>query len=258
MANDRGIYANQATVVGQLLKMEIKSFDRKKPKPGENPKFELLEAEIGAAGSKIRVTVMPTKKDPQKHQNLYKSFPAGTKVQARGAIQEQVNEQGKIFRGMQAFGLEIASDSETEKLVYYLAGHLGHPEKTGDGQVVVPVTVVNKYTNAAGEEQQREETVRIQPDDQTLATLYQKVSAGRIIQSRGHMLNKINFDEFGVPDGYQSALTVAKLEVRDEENAMWLVVSDTLPSSLPSGQAPPPARAAAQTPNFNDDDDVPF
>lgn len=253
----RDVYANQATVVGEVLSMNIKTGDKKSPKPGENPKWEMLEAEISSCGSKIKVSVWPTKKKPQFHQELYRSIPAGKKVLVRGPLQEQVNDQGRIFRQIGAFVFELAPEHEPEKAVYYAAGHLGRPTKiAADGReaIVAPLTIVNKFTNAAGEEQQREETIHIHPDAQMVETLYKKVSAGRIIQSRGRIVNQVNFDEFGVPEGYRSELTVVKLEVRDEQNAMWLVVSDGMPTTVAA--APPPAQTIKpQAPN---QDDIPF
>lgn len=252
----RDVYANQATVVGEVLSMSIKTGDKKNPKPGENPKWEMLEAEIQACGSKIKVAVWPTKRDQQKHQNIHRTIPAGKKIIARGAMQEQISDQGRIFRQIQAFVFELAPDHEPEKLVYYAAGHLGHPVKTsanGKEIIVAPLTIVRKF-DVNGEERQEESTIHIHPDEAMLKTLYSKVSAGRIIQSRGYIVNQVNFDQFGVPDGYKSELTVAKLEVRDEPNSMWLVVSDTMPAAV--GATPPPAQEIK--PQAPPPDDVPF
>lgn len=253
----RDVYANQATIVGDVLSMNIKTGDKKNPRPGDNPKWEMLEAEIGACGSKIKVAVWPTKKDQQKHQTLYRSIQAGAKVLVRGTLQEQVSEQGRIFRQVQAFVFEAAGAHEQDKLVYYVGGHLGHPVKTSaDGKeiVVSPVTVVRKF-EVNGEERQEESTLHIHPDDAMLKTLYEKVSPGRIIQARGYIVNKISFDEFGAPDGYKTELTVAKLEVRDEQNAMWLVVSDGMPASLSTSNPPPPTGLQPTPPK---DKDIPF
>lgn len=263
MTQARDVYANQATVVGTVLSMNIKTGDVKNPKPGKPAKWEMLEAELSSCGSRLKVSVWPTKKDPQKHRNIHGTIPAGTKVIARGALQEQISEQGRIFRQIGAFVFEPTSEHEAEKLVYYAAGHLGHPVKTsanGKEIIVAPMTIVNKFTNAGSEEQQREETIHIHPEPAVLETLYKKVSPGRIIQTRGYIVNQVNFDEFGVPEGYKSELTVAKLEVRDEQNAMWLVVSEGMPATVAS--APPSPKTLEGKPQgeltFNDDDDVPF
>lgn len=256
MANP-SVYANQATVVGAIMKMEIKSFDRKNPQPGQSPKFELLEMEVGAQGSKIKLSVMPTRKDPNKHRGYYDRFKIGQQVMAKGSLTEQVSEQGRIFRQIQAWSVDGAAESEPQKLVYYAAGHLGHPEKTmADAKeiIVVPLTIVNKY-QVNGEDREREETLHIHPDEKTLEQLYSKVSPGRLIQVRGYIINKASFDEFGAPDGYASELTAAKIEVRDEAAAMWLPLGAITEATT---QAPPVAGQVQGNKPVNDDDDVPF
>lgn len=252
----RNPHSMDAIAVGTLVSLDL---EQTKPKEGKQQRT-YLKGEIAAAGSKIRFTIWPSSKKPTLPQDLHGQFGTGQKVSARGNLEEQVNEDGKLFRGLRAWGLSAADAHEEDKLVYHIAGHLGRLEKTGAGELVAPITYVRQYEqNGAMVDQ--ESTLRVCPPEQLMSLLYNTVRVGQVVRARGDIVAKMNFDRFGLPSGeFINRLEVALLEVWDEQKETWNPLKAGAPTptdTAPVAPASQPSRTIQLSATI-DEDDVPF
>jgi hypothetical protein len=256
----RSPHSIEAIACGTLTALEL---TQTQAKEGKQPK-PYLKAEISACGSKLKVTVFGTKKNPSLPVTLHEQLGIGMKVSARGNIEEQVSEDQRLFRGLRPFGISQADAHDEEKLVYHIAGFLGRLERTGAGELVAPITCVRQYEKD-GVPVDQESTLRVAPPEAMLKELYEKCPVGTLVRVRGDIINKstMKFDRFGVPEGpgeYVSRLDVALLEVWDVQREMWnpLTASGAAAPAQPQQPNQPAQPAAPQQTQFHDDDDVPF
>lgn len=273
MPEDRLPYANNASAVGKLATIELRTLNRE-----DGSQTQFLRGQVEAGQDRIQFSVWPTRKKPTLAQDLYKDLPKGSYISVHGTLEEQVDEQGRIWRGIRAFGADLADEAEEARIVYYVAGHLGDLEKSIDGIYLVPITVVRTYQNAQGEEQEQETTIRVTPTEGLLRALYTQVQRGQLIRARGDVVNRGKTDRYGVTEGYEARLEVARLEVWDEQTRVWRELqpveggqakqAGAAPAAAPAGtRSPTAARQAGQpaaarrapTPKPADpDDDIPF
>jgi len=262
MTEKRSPHDVQAIAVGALTAVTL---EQTKPKDEGKKPIAYLKAEIAAAGSKLRVTVFGSKKQPSLPQDLAAKLAVGMKVSARGSLEEQVGQDQRLYRSMRAWTISEADAHDQDKLVYHIAGHMGRLEKTAANELVVPITCVRQYEKD-GAKVDQESTMRVCPPEAMTALLYQKVAVGRVIRSRGDIVAKTQIDRFGLPTGdFISRLDVAVLEVWDDQQEIWTRLDAAAaipPAAGPNPVTPPPAQPGPASPNpgaqFHDDDDVPF
>ncbi|HYF77360.1 MAG TPA: hypothetical protein VD973_09525 [Symbiobacteriaceae bacterium] len=267
----RNVHELQTSAVGVLTAM---SLETTKLKEGSTrPASQYLKAEISACGSKLRVTVFGSKKRPNLPQELNAQLAVGQKVSARGSLEEQVGQDQRLYRGLRAWAIGPAESYEEEKLVYHIAGNMGRLEKTGAGELVVPIICVESYEKD-GAPVETEKTLRVSPSESDLKMLYEKLTVGRTIRARGDIIAKTNVDRFGLPvpgQEFISRLGVALLEVWDPQVETWRPLSTVTkaagapgqptqaatnaPTSVPQAQ---PTPAVPQPTAVHDDDNVPF
>ncbi|MDP2662872.1 MAG: hypothetical protein Q8R28_19325 [Dehalococcoidia bacterium] len=275
MSDNKLPYNNRAIAVGVLDTMEMIEGEAKE----SGRKYQYLQCEVKATDSRIRVNLWPTQKKPSVHLDTQKQIQKGDQVSINGILEEQVSEEGRLFRGIRAFGIGPADSGDREdRLVYHVAGHLGDLEKTSDDQYVVPITIVRAYKDAQGEDQEKEDTIRVHPPTDWLQPLYEQFPKGTVIRSRGDIVNQMEIDRYGVVSGFKAELTVALLEVWDENTKLWKPFrsaataqkqltqqSPAAPAARPPaanrpvagvGAAKPPQPTPAGQPR--DDEDVPF
>lgn len=276
MSDNKLPYSNRAIAVGVLDTMEIIEGEARE----SGRKFQYLQCEVKAVDSKIRVNLWPTQKKQTIHLDTQKQFQVGDRVSVNGILEEQVSEEQRLFRGIRAFGIGPGDGDREDRLVYHVAGHLGDLEKTGDDQYVVPITIVRAYKDAQGEDQEKEDTIRVHPPTDWLKPLYEQVPKGALVRARGDIVNQIHIDRYGVVDGFRAELTVALLEAWDESTKLWKVFkSAAAPAQKQQQPQQPPVGPAAKSPGANrppagvgaakppqpgpagrpaEDDDVPF
>lgn len=237
---------NVATVVGVIDTIELKQGTAKT----SGNAYTFLAAEIKAGNSKVKVDVWGTKRKPLLPTETHAKFKVGDLIVAQGSVQEQVADDGKIYRRIRAWRFDPANTGSEQKAVYHAVGHLGHAEVGDDREKLVPITVVRSYETQDGDKVQNEDTLRLSPEPEVLKTLYEKVAEGRLIRVRGDMISQVIRDRYEMVTGYRQSLTADKIEVYDEANEMWLTVSTEMPVVIPAAAAPVAAGA--------EDDFVPF
>lgn len=255
----------QAHAVGTLTSWELKEI---KPKDTSKPAFNIIRAEISAGGSKLRTELWPSKRKPSLVNDTFPQFAEGQKVAARGSLEEQVGQDQRLYRSLRAWIIAPAEAHEEDRLVYHIAGQLGRLEMTAANEYVAPITCVRQY-DKGGTPVDQESTLRVCPDKPLLEQLYKTVRPGQTVRARGDILNRMQFDRFGLPDPNTpmvSKLAVSLLEVWQEQQELWIPLNQV---PAPAGGQQPPQQPAAQPvsqpqpgpatePNFHDDDDVPF
>lgn len=269
-------YNNRAHAVGILETFEMKTGEK------NDRSFKFLQGEIKVGDDKVRFSVWGTRKRPTLPDEYYAKFSKGKAVSVTGTLEEQVNDEQRLYRGIRAWGMDEAVVGEEMRLVYHVAGHLGDLEKTGDGEYVVPLTIVRQVTNDKQETTDKEDTVRVHPTREQLEAIFKthKIIKGTLVRARGDIINRGEVDRYGVIQGFKSQLTVAFLEKYDEQAKVWSKVPGT-DAPAPTGAAPtappqPPREAPAATgaapaaappaaapqraglPKAQQDDDVPF
>lgn len=266
----RSPHSLEAIAVGTVVSIELKEI---KPKDTSKPAFHILRAEISAAGSKIRTEVWPSKRKPSLPQDLMEQLGQGMKVSARGALEEQIGEDQRLYRSMRAWTISQAEAHEEPKLVYHIAGMMGRLEKTGAGEHVVPITCVRTF-GEGDQKRDDEKTLRVCPPTAMVEALYvkAKIPVGTIIRARGDIIAKTEFDRFGLPSGeFVNRLDVALLEVWDAQKELWMRLDEVLltapagvasttqttPTAPTSLTRPITANNSSTGPN-NLEDDVPF
>lgn len=154
MAEKRSPHSIEAIAVGTLVALELKTT---KPKEEGKKAFTFLQAEIAAAGSKLRVTVWPSQKRPSLPQDLSEQLAIGQKVSARGSLEEQVGEDQRLYRGLRAWTVAPSDAHDEDKLVYHVAGHMGRlrrpaPANTSCRSPVsatIPTAITSRSTRRA-------------------------------------------------------------------------------------------------------------
>ncbi|GEM_PF-3549067 len=241
--NNKLPYSNRAIAVGTLATLEMIEGEAKE----SGRKFQYLQGEVQVGDDKIRFTLWPSQKRPSIHLDTQKQFQVGDRVSVNGTLEEQVSQDERLFRGIRAFGVGAADSADREdRLVYHVAGHLGELEKTADEQYVIPITIVRQYKDAQGEDQEREDTIRVHPPTDWLKPIYEKVSKGALVRARGDIINQISIDRYGVASGFKAELTVVLFEVYDEATKLWRVF---LQGNAPAAAAQTPKAVAPQQPS---------
>lgn len=204
-------FFNKGLLKGKLVKSELVEYESR---TGKNV-FLSVEVDTGDS-NKIKGTVFPTKKNPNKPKELKESFPIGSLVTVSGTVNEKEFEtqSGRIGidRSVNAFSITTLTDDTKCGATFIIQGIVDKMREVSDG-IEIQVRYDETYQPEGKDEVTRSAIFTLTlPENKADLIDDLDVEVGCNAKFKGFIFNQLEFDDFGDIIGNVQMFQVAKIE----------------------------------------------
>lgn len=204
-------FYNKGIARGKVTKSDIVNYENKRTKE----KGHFLSMEVDSLnGNRVKVTMFPTKTEPNKDKEIKEMFSVGSIVEVTGRVSENEfstkNGQKGIDRSISANKIETYVKDNKYSITFIIQGIVEQIRQITSG-ALIKIKYDESYTDENGNIVEREPSYfNIQATEDLI--LESGLEKGCNAKFKGLILNQVELDEYGDVLGRSQMFKVEKIE----------------------------------------------